>query len=89
MPDDSAINPDAQQRYCRAYDCVKHPEQVGRAVLVDDHMATDLAPVESIVPYLECRHQFKGDDMEYKDVECVVPAIDQKTFHHPVMTVNP
>ena len=83
------VTPNANERHGGAHDGVEHPEQVGSAVLVDDHVTTYLTPVKAVVPDFDCRHQFEGNDMEHKDIKRVVAAIDQETLHDAVMAVNP
>ena len=85
----AAVEGDAQQGQGGAHDGVKHPEEVGGAVLVDDHVAANLAPVEAVVPDFQGRDQLEGNDVEHKDIECVVAAIDQETLHDAVMAVKP
>ena len=84
-----AVEGDAQQRHCGADDGIEHPEEVGRAVLMDDHVAAYLPPVEAVVPDLERRHEFEGDDVEDVDIERVVAAIDQEALHHALVAVEP
>ena len=56
---------------------------------MDDHVATDLAPVESVIHDLEDGDEFEGDDVENEDIEGVVAAIDHETPDDAVVTVEP
>ena len=84
-----SVEGDAEQGHGGADDGVENPEEVGRAVLVDDHVTADLCPVESVPPYLERRHQFEGNDVENEDIEGVVAAIDEEALHDALVSVDP
>ena len=64
----ASIQAEAQQGHCGADDGVEYPEEVGGAVLMDDHVATDLSPVEAVVPDFYGRYNLEGDDVENEDV---------------------
>ena len=85
----ATVEGDAQQRHGGADDGVEDPKQVGRRVLVDDHVAAYLAPVKAVVPYLDGRHNLEADDVEHVDVERVVAAIDHESLDDALVAVEP
>ena len=52
---EAAVEGDAQEGNSGADDGVEYPEDVGGAVLVDDHVAADLTPVKAVVPDFQSR----------------------------------
>ena len=56
---------------------------------MDDHVAPDLTPIQTIIPYLERRYQFKTDNVENKDIQCVITTIYKELFNFSFMAVEP
>ena len=56
---EATVEGDAEQGDGGADEGVEYPEEVGRALLMDNHVATDLAPVEAVIPDLEGGHNLK------------------------------
>jgi hypothetical protein len=82
------VSPVPQQRNGNAYYRVDDEEHVGGAVEVDNHVAANLPPFEIVPPYLEKTHEFECRDVEDKDAQGVVAAIDEETLDDVLAAVN-
>ena len=85
----AAVEGDAEEGDGGADDGVEYPEEVGGGVLVDDHVAAYLAPVQAVVPDFDGRHDLEGDNVEDEDVARVVAAIDEEALHDALVAVKP
>ena len=56
---------------------------------MDDHVASDLMDVETIVPYLHKTDYLIGHDVEDEDVERVITSVRQELLQFPFMFVEP
>ena len=83
------VEGDAEEGDGGAHDGVENPEEIGGGVLVDDHVATDLGPVEAVIPDFERRDDLETDDVENVDIQRVVATIDHEALDHTVVAVEP
>ena len=58
-------------------------------MIVNHHVTADLSDVETIVPYLQQTDRLVGDDMEDKDIECMVAGIYEEPFEPVLPFVYP
>lgn len=58
-------------------------------MLVDDHVATHLADIETVIPDLDQADRLVCNDVEYEDVKRMVANIGQRPLQPSLVTVDP
>ena len=56
---------------------------------MNHHVTAYLSDVQSVVPYFYQAHHLIGDDVENKDVECVIAGIDKESLEPAFAGIDP